>query len=470
MSAVTPVTGSDIQATRLRIRSGIAVVFLRVAGIALLLLVNVVVARRLSPAEFGYFLLATHLIFAVGILGRFGLDRSMVRLLAECVATGNKHRLLNSLSSSVRLLVCSSSLALVVFILLLTVGGIYRFVPRFDLAMCIVCCAILLGNVTIQLLADYMRGLQSVSCAALFDARASGPVINFVFATLLLGSGVFSVPYRLHGCLVLLLISLSTCVPIAAIAFIRILRQQLRKMGDVNNRDASPEMKTRLLLMLSLPIAASQLIDFLCVYGDIWIAGALTAAEHVAEYGVARRLVQVVAMPLFMANTIVIGQIPAMWARNEKQALSNHLQGMAAVAFGLSVVACVVCWCYPSTLVRVIFGEQYSLASTIVCVLLVGQLVFSWTGSSAQVLMMTGHERDVLLTTLVTSICMLACGIVATAYYGIIGLAVSSCIVESAKNLWMWQIALQRTGLATNATLQLNQGPLLKTPLLKSGR
>src|SRR5687768_13476450 len=64
----------------------------RLAGMALALSTNAVLARLLVPGDFGTLLLILNVLFFLGIIARLGLDRVLIRLVAESMALDDPNR------------------------------------------------------------------------------------------------------------------------------------------------------------------------------------------------------------------------------------------------------------------------------------------------------------------------------------------------------------------------------------------
>ena len=101
--AAAELTSPKPSAPRRALRGGVWVVAGRIAGLALAFLVYAVLARLLVPGEFGSFVLILSTIGFCAVVARFGLDRTMIRLIAESRGVGDAARARQALHMGWRL-------------------------------------------------------------------------------------------------------------------------------------------------------------------------------------------------------------------------------------------------------------------------------------------------------------------------------------------------------------------------------
>src|SRR5262249_51490926 len=106
--------------------------------------------------------------------------------------------------------------------------------------------------------------------------------------------------------------------------------------GKLRNRiaaadcDQVPDLQA--ILQVCLPLLLIQLLSFVAIKADVWIAGACVADNEVAYYAAARRLMLLVAMPLQMASATIVPSIAELHAEQKLGQLQRMLQLAAATA------------------------------------------------------------------------------------------------------------------------------------------
>jgi O-antigen/teichoic acid export membrane protein len=207
------------------------------------------------------------------------------------------------------------------------------------------------------------------------------------------------------------------------------------------------------VLGISAPIFVINLAEFALTNFSIWIVGAFLTSEDIALYGAAWRLVNVVALPFFIVNLAVLPFISELNARNEKAGLQDALRGTATLASLPALAILLVFMTLGREVMGFVYGDHYRQAASILVILCVGQLVNVWTGSCAQVLTQTGHQRQFMIQTLLTGALSAALAVIAVKHYGLVGVAVAASAGRTLQNLCTWMQVHRLTGLWTHATL-----------------
>jgi O-antigen/teichoic acid export membrane protein len=91
----------------------------------------------------------------------------------------------------------------------------------------------------------------------------------------------------------------------------------------------------------------------------------------------------------------------------------------------------------------------YREAAPILVVLSLGRLVAVWAGSAGVTLMMTGHQRAMMVTTLASAGVSVGAGIAGGALYGAIGVAVATASAQVLQNTMQLILVHQRLGVWT---------------------
>ena len=118
----------------------------------------------------------------------------------------------------------------------------------------------------------------------------------------------------------------------------------------------------RELSLVSLPLLLIQLLVFVTAQSDLWIAGIFCPHDQLAQYGAARRLTLLVAMPMQIASMTVLATIAELHAqgrRAELERLLRHTASLAAIPSLGALLLLIVCGGPALTL---LFGPFYAQA------------------------------------------------------------------------------------------------------------
>lgn len=428
---------------------GIWVILGRASGAALALVASALLTRLLTKAEFGQFVFATNLIVFGSVLVRFGLERSIVRFLAESLAEGRPERARQYFRLGVRTLATSAIVwALVLPIFYLIAKSLN---PDFDMTWklaTLVVIGIVVMSV-LQYVAESFRGLNDQASATLFDSQASGPTVNAIFVVAIVAIGL---SLGLSAALAIA-IQITVMLALALYGAVRLVGVFRSMNGAEIGSANAPAISVSGFLATCFPIMLAQAIVFCTMQGDIWISQFVLGEQNTALLGVARRLVMTISLPLTMMNLIVLPLIPEYYVKGRVAELQTILQRNATAAAIPSLVAMLFLTLLPRWTLSTLFGPEYAEAATALVALAVCQTICILAGTCGQLLMLTGRERIVLVIEFIAAALLFTLGPIAARAYGLNGLAMTSATIFAGKQLVNWALARRLTGIWTHASL-----------------
>lgn len=397
------------------------------------LVANAMIARLLSPQEVGAYFLLVSFVTAAVLVAQFGLQRGVVRLVAQTLARDPPG----------------------------DVSGIIRSVLRFGLGVSlIVAFGILLGGraVATQLFhspllssvmwlgaiwvvlrtlltlhAEAFRGLHHIPLAVTFNGLTSNLVLILLLSVYLWCS------CQVDLTSIVLTGGFATLTSLAAAAVL--MRRELGVLG--------PTMTVPLghLARVGAPLLVTSLTVFIFSQADLWVVGAFRPASDVAMYGAATRLVQLVATPLMIVNAVLPPVISDLHKRGQRVQLEKTLRGMATIAGIPAIVTLVIIVFAASRILGLVYGGYYQGAAEILILVSAGQLVNVWAGSGILLLMMTDHQTPLMKLTALFAVLLVGADILAVRNYGTVGVAATSGIVMALQSLSVLILAKRTTGL-----------------------
>lgn len=428
--------------------SGVWAFSVRILTVLVGLISNALLARLLVPEDFGSFFLVLSVASTSASISQLGLDRGVVRLISEANTLEQFGRTKQIIEKS------------------LSIGGLSAFAVSiaFGLLGWSLCSRlmgfpiqgkiVLSGSLLIifiagQLLsAEMLRGFKDIRLATIFSGLCSNILSALFFCTalllyknitfdkaVLLSSGAFSIT---------LFLSLTFIYR----KYIMLDGNGGIKFGEVVN--------------LSFPMWVTKTFQAILLHADLWIVGAFLSQQDVALYGASIRVVRFVIMPLLIVNAVVPPFITEFYVKGEKGKMQGMLRTVATIAGLPAFLVLLIYLSFGPTIMSIIFGEYYREAAIILYILSIGRLVNVWTGSCAFVMMMTGHQRELMVITLINgSISLIGCVIVAEPF-GIVGVAAVCSLLVITLNITTLMAVKRFTGVWTH--MYLNPKHLLKIP------
>ena len=442
-----------------RVRSGSAwVVGSRLAGIAVTLLMNVELARRLTPEDFGKISLVLSLIAFASGLAVFGASGAVLRFVPESVGLNQSRRAKDALAHL--LAICGIGCVITGFLTWAAWGSIaacFQLPTSAELAVIV---AISLGLLAVlQLAAESLRSLHELRIASLLSGGQTGGLLSnllFLGAIALTAGTMLSLESALT-------LNLLTMLVAAALGIGLLWFVSRRRFAAASIEPLSPGESARLgaLLAVCLPLMLIQVITFCSTQADLWIAGAF-CGQDLALYSAARRLVLVVVMPLQMANYLVMGSIAELHAQGRARDLEHLLRRTATLFAAPSLAAFLFILCFGGLLLKALFGEFYGQAATMLTVVSFGQLLLALAGSCHCALLMTGQETKALAVNFSAALALGAAGPLAAMRFGGLGLAVTYAAIVSLESVFLAVLARRQLGVWTCVD------PRLLRPILQS--
>jgi O-antigen/teichoic acid export membrane protein len=410
----------------------------RIAAAAAFAGVSAVLSRRLGPAGFGTFSVAV----SVGLAGSFvasgGMNRVLLRDVAAALARDNRSRAATLIRDGLRTLVASMPAggvltALIAALLLHDGWQLVAAVALFALAQ-----AVLLVT------SDLLRALGEVRLANLSAGRSGGAAVLVPFLLLILAAGTWLDATRTIA------LYLITAALVGLISWF-VLAHVRRRLGA-----PEPIVRMRTIgLAAGMPFALTQVALFMSTQVDLWVAQAVFDGEDLGLYAAALRVMSLVSLPLQSAQLAMVAGISALYALGRTQELERRVRRAAALVAVPAGALLVVCIVAAPLVLTVVFGSDFEEGAPALAILATGELVNVLSGLCGIVLAMSGHERLVLVVTLIGVTAAAAADVIGANLGGITGLAIGSAVTTAGLYVALWAFARSRVGVWTHPSLKV---------------
>jgi O-antigen/teichoic acid export membrane protein len=127
---------------------------------------------------------------------------------------------------------------------------------------------------------------------------------------------------------------------------------------------------------------------------DILLLGIFRPDAEVGIYNVAVQIAALVIFGLRVVNAIQAPHIAHLYAEGDMQRLQKMITKSSRAVLTTTVPIVLVIMVFGDEIIRIAFGGEYRGAYIPLVILSVGQLINASMGSVANLLNMTGHERD----------------------------------------------------------------------------
>ena len=144
-------------------------------------------------------------------------------------------------------------------------------------------------------------------------------------------------------------------------------------------------------------------------------------------------------------------QVARLYSAGDLQKLQRVITASTRAVLIISLPVALVLILWGDVLIRLVFGAEYTPASTALTILCMGQLINTSSGSVVLVLNMTGHDKETVKGIAVALIINVLLALALVPLYGLNGAALSSAMSLTAWNLILIRLTYKCTGLRTFA-------------------
>jgi O-antigen/teichoic acid export membrane protein len=437
-------TTNAAAAIRRRLVRGSMTVFVgMVAGTILTLVFNAMLARMVSHATLGAYFLVFSMVMIATTIAQLGLDKTVVRFVAAARATKHLGRVRRTIA--VVFGIGAAGSLVIALVLVLGLGHFLATSVYHSHAIAGViwlAAAWIIVNALLSLTAETFRGFKQFWPATLYSGLA-------VDILLVVGFGVLWIA----GVRPTLAQAVGVTVAATGLALAAGALTLWRRVAPLEGEGTTGVLE---VTAVSLPLLVTSLANFAVGTGvDLWVVGHFSSQSDVALYGAASRLVFFVATPLIVVSQVVPPIIAELHARGERDQLERTLRSVSTLA-GLPAALVLVAFIGAGGFIlSLAYGPYFRNAATVLVILSCARLVAVCTGSSGVTLMMTGHQRTMMLITVGSGAFALTAEILLAPAYGITGVAAATCAAQILLNGLQLVFARIHVGIWTHARFSL---------------
>jgi O-antigen/teichoic acid export membrane protein len=295
-----------------------------------------------------------------------------------------------------------------------------------------------------NLTAETFRGFNDIRFATIFGGLLTGVISALLFTSL------WIVKHNSNLAQIVLL-SISAGIINALIAFI-LLRLRYNKIKGRNSNLTAKEV-----LVVSWPLWLTSLTILVLAQVDLWILGIFVSQQDVAVYGAAVRIAVLISMPLLIVNAVIPPIITEMHATGDRKDLEKTLRKTATIAAIPAIIILLFFIFFSGSILSLIYGDYYKLGSTALKILSFGKLMDVLAGSCGLALAMTGHQKTIMLISIVCCLFVISMSILLVNPYGLVGVASASAFGTILWNLLALFAVKQKINIWTHIKLPITR-------------
>jgi O-antigen/teichoic acid export membrane protein len=420
------------------VRGGAGSVLVQVTSQLLALALGIVLARGLGAEGYGVYAYAMALMTLLMVFAELGMPTLLIREVAASEACQDWSRIRGVLLRALQI-VFSAAVALATIaalVLWLQIDEVSTS-QRETLVWVI---ALLPFAALTRVMMAAVQGLQHVVKAQVVDFLVR-PVL------VLLGVGclfIFAPGMRLPQ--YAMAVHLGATIVVLYIAAVVLYRCLPRSVHATAAR-----YRTRKWLASAIPLTLIGGAIIINSQTDILMLGFFRTSEDVGVYRVAVKGAVLVAFAQQAANAVIAPQFARLYAQGDQARLQHLVTVSARITLLAALPVALTFVLAGGAIAGFAFGHEFTQSHTPLAILAVGQLVNAAMGSVGFLLNMTGHERDVARTLLITAGLNVLLNLFLIPRFGMAGAASATAVSLALWNIMLCKIVKNRIGINSTA-------------------
>ncbi len=407
---------------------------------------NVYFARVLGPKALGRYFLIFSFISILSTIGKLGYDRTLLRFVS-------KFRELNSVSSL--LFIRQISLTRVVSFTIFISVATFTFSPfiarnifnDYTLAAEIRSFSLVILPLALhQNFCEFLKGLGLIQIGLFVQ---SSLVSLIAIIALFLCTSFFQSATELTA-----IFSYSLAVVATLIIGFGLIERNLKKLGSKNETiDHIDKVSLGAELWAnSKSVIWSTIFQQLILWLPTLLIGYYRSDTDVAEYEISKRCATLLSFFLMGFNAVFAPKISALVTRNEIQKVGSLAKKVTLLIIFATIPLAILLFGFPE-LILGFFGKSFTQSNVAIRIMIIGQLVNVIAGPVGVILMMSGNERSMKNSIVISFICLSILSFLLIPTYGYVGGAIASASALIIQNVSASVYLFRRLNIVTFPSL-----------------
>ncbi len=377
-------------------------------------LIRMILARNLSPEEYGLFFAIFTLINILAIFKYAGLTSALIKFIPE-FEVHKKHKRIRTAIMSV-FYICLTNSIIIGGIVLLLSDVLIKFYFKNALASSILYLFIIMSILLTfrDILRSSFQGLQKTIPFGLMYL-----IENIVILILI------SISFKLN----LSIIGTTICYILSLIIVIIAFLPWLNKITGIFKEKIFISKKiSSKLIKFGIPLIIGGIGGMIILYVDTLI---LTYFVPLSEVGIYNVVVPTAMMLNFIAvsiSQIIFPMISELKTRNLDKHLTTGVSLLQRYSFIIIIPLALIMFSFPKLIIRIMFGEMYISGAKTLQILVISMIFLVLAGINGNILNGLGKQKTGMKIMLLGGTINLITNFYFIPKYGIIGAAITSLI------------------------------------------
>lgn len=410
-------------------RGGAVAFFLKTVSTSLAFINQIILARILGAEGIGDVLLAISVVKVFGLVGKFGMEEAMMRVVPSYIEKEEDARLRGALHFALRLcFIMSIVLAVAVWscskfisINMFHSEGLLRLLPFVAVAIPL--------SVIYEVIGGILKGFKETSRALLpqFIVSPVLRIVTFLYLSLKVSDPLYAIYAFITGEILALVL---------AVIF---LREKTREIKPVNRKN-----EYKKIFHIAYPMIFTVFSVYLFTQADLWMVGMLASTEEVGIYGVTAKLATLIAFPLGALSAIIPPLISSIHTSGDLNELRKVVRWSTRWILSIAIPIILILVLEGEIILKYVFGETFMVGYTALLILSIGLLIHVGSGLVGYFLQMTGWHKGYMKITIIFGMLNVVLNVILVPRFGINGTALSTAFCLAMVNIVSVYVAYRK--------------------------
>jgi O-antigen/teichoic acid export membrane protein len=403
-----------LDASLKKVVKGTGIVFIgTLVGIFIKLLARVMVARYVSPAEYGILFLSLSITTCIVILSTLGFPMSLPKLISHSRAENNNRKIWGIIYSAI-FITFISSFFLTFFVFLFS-----KFISDFfGISYLKLTLSVLVFTIPplaiINILISIFQGFDDAKPKVYFQNLLT-PLVRILLISIVIFLGL-----SFRGILYAYLISSVIVLGVFIIFSFKKLPQIVLQ--------AKPMMMTKKILFFSMPLLGVALSNLVTQHSDTLLLGYFTTSKMVGLYNIARPLANCITLLLGSAAFLYLPSSSFLYSKKAFEEIKKLYVSTTKWIFILTLPLFLLLVFIPQKIIKLLFGTQYIEAGLALQILTVGFFVHIFFGLNGMTLLAFGENKFIMNLSVMNALLNIVLGLLLIPKFGLEGAAFAGAI------------------------------------------
>lgn len=393
-------------------------IFLKLFGFGFSFGFNVLIARILGAEGAGIYFLALMVTTIATVLGRIGLDNTLLRYTAGGAIIGDWESVKGVYQKGMTFAISTSAFITIVVFLLAPVLANYVF-KQPELTEPIRWMSVSIIPISLlNLYAEMLRGLKQISFYLLVQGIG---VPGFS----LVGLYILGETWGVKGAVWAYIIA-AALTALVALNFWHRTTPQLRNISGY--------FETKKLLGTCIPLFVVALMGLLMSWMAVLLLGIWGSDSDVGIFYIAQRTSFLIVFILGAVNSIAAPKFAALYKQGDIKSLESTARYSTRIMI-LLMSPIFLLLVFAPRWVLSLFGSEFEEGATALVVLSMGQFINVATGPVGYLLIMSGYEKLMRNINIIFAIINIILSILLIPRFGILGAALATALTIASMNI-----------------------------------